>query len=112
MLHAGVAVACAQDDIDNWYYPFGRNDMLEVAQFMTHVGGFGWNPEKVLPMVTSTPAKALGLKHYGLEVGKAANIVILNAPNWHQALQFQVGRQVILKGNLVARNQPRRPVFG
>ena len=49
-------MACAQDDIDNWYYSFGRNDMLEVAQFMTHVGGFGWNPEKVLPMVTTTPA--------------------------------------------------------
>ncbi len=103
LLKAGVAVACAQDDIDNWYYPFGRNDMLEVAQFMTHAGGFGWNPEKVLPMVTSTPAIALGLKDYGLEVGKAANLVILNAPSWHQALQFQVGRQVILKGDLVAK---------
>ena len=32
-------------DIDNWHYPFGRNDMLEVVQFMTPVGGFGWQPE-------------------------------------------------------------------
>jgi cytosine/creatinine deaminase len=75
-----------------------------VAQFMTHVGGFGWQPEKVLPMVTTIPAQVLGLKEYGLEVGKAANIVILDAPNWQQALQFQVGKQVILKGNLVAKS--------
>jgi cytosine deaminase len=105
LLNAGVAVACAQDDIDNWYYPFGRNDMLEVAQFMTHVGGFGWNPEKVLPMVTTTPAKVLGLKAYGLEVGKAANLVILDAPNWHEALQYQAGRNVILQGRLIAKSQ-------
>jgi cytosine/creatinine deaminase len=104
LLNAGVKVACAQDDIDNWYYPFGRNDMLEVAQFMTHVGGFSWEPEKVLPMVTTTPATILGLKHYGLEVGNLANLLILDAKSWHEALQFQVGRQVFLRGHLVAKS--------
>ena len=45
----------------------GRNDMLEVAQFMAHVGGFGWEPEKVLPMVTSVPARVLSLQNYGFK---------------------------------------------
>jgi cytosine deaminase len=105
LLSAGVAVASAQDDIDNWYYPFGRNDMLEVAQFMTHVGGFSWDPEKVLPMVTTTPAKVLELADYGLEVSRAANLVMLDAPTWHEALQYQVGRQVFLRGHLIAKSQ-------
>lgn len=103
LLQAGVAVACAQDDIDNWYYPFGRNDMLEVAQFMAHAGGFPWGQyDGVLPMVTDIPASVLGLE-YGLEVGKPANLVILDANHWHEALQFQVDKKaVILRGQLVA----------
>jgi cytosine/creatinine deaminase len=106
LLHAGVPVACAQDDIDNWYYPFGRNDMLEVAQFMAHVGGFPWgNYDGVLPMVTDVPANVLGLE-YGLEVGKPANLVVLAAKDWREALQFQVDkRAVILKGKLVATTE-------
>jgi cytosine/creatinine deaminase len=106
LIRAGVPVACAQDDIDNWYYPFGRNDMLEVAQFMAHVGGFPWGRyDGVLPMVTDVPAKVLGID-YGLEVGKPANLVILNAKNWHEALQFQVDKcVVILKGKLVATTE-------
>ena len=104
LLVAGVPVACAQDDIDNWYYPFGRNDMLEVAQFMTHVGGFAWEPESVLPMVTDVPARALGLRRYGLSVGGEANLVVLDASSWHQALQFQsIKKAVILRGRPVAR---------
>ncbi len=104
LLAAGVPVACAQDDIDNWYYPFGRNDMLEVAGFMAHVGGFAWEPERVLPMVSDVPALALGLRRYGLGVGDEANLVVLDAPNWHEALQFQgVKKAVVLRGRLVAQ---------
>lgn len=107
-IRAGVPVACAQDDIDNWYYPFGRNDMLEVAQFMAHVGGFPWGQyDGVLPMVTEIPAKVLGLE-YGLEVGKPANLVLLAAKSWREALQFQSAKQaVILKGRIVATTEHR-----
>jgi cytosine/creatinine deaminase len=105
-IKAGVPVACAQDDIDNWYYPFGRNDMLEVAQYMAHVGGFPWgNYDGVLPMVTDIPARVLGIE-YGLEVGKPANLVLFNATNWRDALQFQSDkRAVILNGKVIATTE-------
>ena len=105
LLDAGVPVACGQDDIDNWFYPFGRNDMLEVAQFMAHTGQFAWEGEvnQVLPMVTERPADVLGLKNYGLKRGDEANLVILDAPDWHAAIQFQADkRAVILRGKVVA----------
>ena len=106
LLEAGVPVACAQDDIDNWYYPFGRNDMLEVAQFMVHVGGFGWEPQRVLRMVGEVPAQVLGLPSYGLKVGLAANLVVLDAADWHEALQFQALKTlVVLKGQVVAESK-------
>jgi cytosine deaminase len=106
LLAAGVPVACAQDDIDNWFYPFGRNDLLEVAQFMAHNGQFAWNGEvdQVLPLVTTTPARALGLARYGLRAGAEANLVVLAAPDWHQAVQFQADKAlVILRGALAAQ---------
>ncbi len=105
LLDAGVAVACAQDDIDNWFYPFGRNDMLEVAHFMAHNGQFAWNGEvnHVLPMVTAIPARVLRLENYGLHVGAEANLVVFGASDWHSALQFQADkRYVILRGKLAA----------
>ena len=105
LLDAGVSVACAQDDIDNWFYAFGRNDMLEVAQYMAHNGQFAWqgDVDHVLPMVTSTPAKVLGLEGYGLHIGAQANLVVLAASDWHEAVQFQADKQcVILGGKLVA----------
>ena len=94
LLAADVPVACGQDDIDNWFYPFGRNDLLEVAQFMAHSGQFAWNGEveRVLPMVTSTPARVLGLENYGLHVGAAANLVVLDATSWHEAIPVSGGQ--------------------
>jgi cytosine deaminase len=112
LLEAGVPVACGQDDIDNWFYAFGRNDMLEVAQFMAHNGQFAWQGEvdRVLPMVTSIPARVLKLENYGLHPGAPANLVVLAAPDWHQAVQFQAEKTlVILRGKPVV---PPSPNFG
>lgn len=104
LLDAGVPLVCGQDDIDNWFYPFGRNDMLEVAQFMAHQGQFAWRGEvdRVLPMVTSTPAQVLRMNNYGLHVGAPANLVVLDCPDWYSAIQFQPAKSyVILRGELV-----------
>ena len=108
LLEAGVPVACGQDDIDNWFYPFGRNDLLEVAHFMAHNGRFAWNGavNQVLPMVTTTPAQVMKVPDYGLHVGAAANLMVLDAPDWHAALQFQADKRfVILRGKLVATTE-------
>ena len=108
LLTAGVPVACGQDDIDNWFYPFGRNDLLEVAQFIAHTGQFAWQGEtdRVLPMVTTVSAKLLKVADYGLHIGGGANLVVLDAPDWHAALQFQAEkRYVILRGQVVAQNE-------
>jgi cytosine deaminase len=107
LLEAGVPVIAAQDDVDNWFYPFGRNDMLEVAQFMAHQGRFAWRGETglVLPMVTTTPASVLGMQNYGLAPGSSADIVVLECRDWHEAIQFQPAKRfVILRGELLVEN--------
>ena len=107
LLDAGVNVACGQDDIDNWFYPFGRNDPMECAQFMAHNAQFAWHGEvdRVLPMITVNPAAAMGVKDYGLAVGSQANLVVLDAPDWHQAIQYQPAKRfVILRGKVAAHS--------
>ncbi|MBV7336836.1 amidohydrolase family protein [Chloroflexi bacterium TSY] len=114
LLDANISVACAQDDIDNWFYPLGRNDMLEVAQFMVHTGKFAWQgeTEHVLPMVTTIPAEVLRMEKHGLYIGAEANLVVLDAINWHEAIQFQANkRYVVLQGQLVASNERQTEIY-
>ena len=114
LIEAGVAVATAQDDLDDWYYPLGRNDLLEVAQYMAHVGQFAWPDEchRVLDMVTKTPAQLMKLKDYGLEIGCSANLLLLDAGDWHSALQFQATKlAVILNGRIAARSRLDQELF-
>lgn len=108
LLAVGVPVAVAQDDIDNPYYPFGRNDLLEAAHYMAHLAPLAWGNEleQVLEMITHTPARALGLQGYGLEVGCRADLVVLQASDWWEALSFQAEKTwVVLGGRVVAHNR-------
>ncbi|MCB0214927.1 MAG: amidohydrolase family protein, partial [Anaerolineae bacterium] len=64
--------------------------------------------DRVLPMVTTTPAQVLGLRDYGVYEGAAANLVILDARDWHTAIQFQAEKAlVMLRGEVVVRNERR-----
>lgn len=37
LLDAGILVCLGQDDVSDAYYPFGRNNMLEVAFLASHL---------------------------------------------------------------------------
>jgi cytosine deaminase len=107
-LTAGVNVTTGQDDIDDPYYPFGRGDMLEVGFFMAHSGHFGTVPEieQVYDMITYNAAKALRLSDYGLEVGKKADLIILNAYTVVEAFRMQAERLYVIKeGRVVAETK-------
>jgi cytosine deaminase len=112
-LEGGVNVTTGQDDIDDPYYSFGRGDMLEVAYFMIHSGQFSLPTEieAVYDMITHNGAKALNLDDYGLEVGKRADVVILNAHDVHEAFRMQAERTHVIKnGKLVAETRCERSV--
>ena len=110
-LAAGVNVAVAQDDIDDPYYPFGRGDMLELAFVMCHAAHLGSRGEleSAYDMVTYNPAKGMRMKGYGVRKGDRADLVLLDAPDVHQALRLQPDRLVVLKrGTVVAETTARR----
>lgn len=85
---AGVSVALGQDDIADAYYPFGRNNMQEVAFLAAHLMNMISRPEMevLYDLITTNAAKALGIKDFGLKEGCNADLVVLDAASVWEAL--------------------------
>ena len=85
-----MLVCLGQDDISDAYYPYGRNNMLEVAFLNSHLLWFTTREdmETLYDMVTKNAARAIGLKDFELKVGAEANLVVLDQPNVLEALRF------------------------
>jgi cytosine deaminase len=86
---AGVRVALGQDDISDAYYPFGRNNLLEVAFLAAHLLWMTAAPdlEALYDMITTEAAAALGLRGFRLAEGSPAHLVVLDQPTVLEALR-------------------------
>ncbi len=104
LLQEGVLVCLGQDDISDAYYPFGRNNMLEVAFLASHLL---WmtataDMETLYDMITTKAAQAMGLKNFKLEVGAPANLVVLQENSVLEALRNHAApRHVISHGKWI-----------
>ncbi len=89
LLAAGVVVCLGQDDVSDAYYPFGRNNMLEVAFLASHLLWMTTEDdmERLYDMITVDAARAMGLDGLRLEVGAPADMVVLEAPSVLEALR-------------------------
>lgn len=99
-----VLVCLGQDDISDAYYPYGRNNMLEVAFLNSHLLWYTTREdmETLYDMVTKNAAKCIGVKDFELKVGAPANFVVLDQPNVLEALRFhERPSYVISHGKLV-----------
>jgi cytosine deaminase len=115
LMAAGITVCLGQDDISDAYYPYGRNNALEVAFLASHLL---WmmsrsEMETLYDMITVNPAKALHIADYGLHVGAPANLVVLNQPDVTDALRFHgEPRAVISHGRAVELQRMRDLALG
>jgi cytosine deaminase len=84
-----VLVCLGMDDISDAYYPYGRNNMLEVAFLVSHLLWMTTREdmEALYDMITTLPAKAIGLQNFNLKKGSPANLVVLAEPNVLEALR-------------------------
>ena len=108
LLAEHVLVCLGQDDISDAYYPFGRNNMLEVAFLASHLLWFttAADMEKLYDMITLDAAQAMGLKEFGVKLGAPAHLVILKQPNVLEALRYhEAPMHVISHGKLVDPDQ-------
>ncbi len=104
LLEENVLVCLGQDDISDAYYPFGRNNMLEVAFLNSHLLWMTTRKEMdtLYDMVTTEAAKCIGLDNFTLKVGAQANLVVLDEPDVLEALRNHASPAwVISHGKLV-----------
>ncbi|WP_312469090.1 amidohydrolase family protein [Neobacillus sp.] len=101
----GVNMCIATNNIRNPFTPYGTGDVIQTAMLAipaAHLGGAADLPT-VLPMITTNPAKALGLDDYGIEVGKKANLVLLDTESVTNAvIDLPIRLFVIKSGKVTA----------
>ncbi len=109
LIAAGLNVAIGHDSVMDPWYPLGIGDPLQAAFVMAHYGQLSGAPELnyLLEMVTTNPAKALGVDSAGIRVGGPASLVVFDAPTPADAVRRISPRYLVLRdGVVVARTQP------
>jgi cytosine deaminase len=114
LLAAGVNVALGHDSIMDPWFPLGRGDMLAAAQlalFLCHMSGHS-EIDDVFDLITINAAKTLRIQDcYGIEEGKPADFLILDAPSAFEALRLLPARLHVFKaGREIARTIPSRSI--
>ena len=107
LLHHGVNCTLSTNNVLNPFTPFGDCSLLRMANLyanIAHVGAAG-DVRECLNMITARSAKLMNLKDYGLEVGKSADLVVIDAQSPEQAVAelspvlygFKRGRRTVTR---------------
>jgi cytosine/creatinine deaminase len=115
LLADGVNVALGHDSVMDPWFPLGKGDMLAAAQlalFLCHMSGYE-EINAVLDLITTNAAKALRIQDsYGIEEGKPADFLVLDASSAFEALRLVPARlHVFKRGREVASTIPSRSVL-
>lgn len=89
---AGMNVCFAQDSIRDPWYPVGNGNIMRILDAGLHICHMlGYKDlSRCLDFVSTNGAKTLNVHNdYGIEIGKPANFIILNAKDDYEALANQ-----------------------
>jgi len=107
LMAAGINVGFGHDCVMDPWYPLGSGDMLEVAQMGLHVAQMTSldGMRTCFDAVTVNNARVLELPDYGIEAGKAADCVLLQARSPIEAIRLRAQRLwVMRRGKVIARS--------
>ncbi|MDX2239362.1 MAG: cytosine deaminase [Leptolyngbyaceae cyanobacterium bins.302] len=113
----GMNVSFGHDCVQDPWYSLGTGNMLDVAAMGLHVCQMTGTAEidACYDMVTWNGAKTLDLADaYGVEVGKPANLIVLDARDRYDAIRRRANvSYVISQGKLLSRTEsPRTSWYG
>ena len=113
LLAAGVNVCFAQDSIEDPWYPLGDGDPMHILDAGIHIAQL-MSPEEIdgaLALVTTNGAKALGVEAaYGIEAGKDASFLVLDAPTPFEAIRRRAAVRLSVRRGRVLFRRGRAPV--
>lgn len=108
LVEAGVNVALGQDDVQNMFYPFGKLDMLEVANFAAHAAQLS-TPAQIqatFDMPRYNAARTLRIQEYGIRAGAPANLILIDAQSSVDAIRRQPARPLVIRhGKILFESQ-------
>ena len=108
----GQNVSLGHDCVQDPWYSLGTGNMLDVANMAVHVCQMTGTTEidACYNMVTWNAAKTLQIENqYGVEVGKPANLIVLDATSKYDAVRCRsTVRYVISHGKLLVYTEPPR----
>ncbi|WP_061950411.1 amidohydrolase family protein [Alkalihalobacillus trypoxylicola] len=76
-----VPLAAASDNVCDPFHPFGRADMLQIAQLTGYTAHMGGKEDliELLKMATITPRKIIGKTEWGMREGERASFVVFDS---------------------------------
>jgi len=103
----GIRLFSGSDGVRDCWSPLNTGDMLERAYLVAYRSGFRDDAglELALDMVTHGGARVVGARDYGVQVGAAADLVLVDAETAAEAVAMHPPRRWVLKrGRVVARD--------
>ncbi|GFK21413.1 amidohydrolase family protein [Tetragenococcus halophilus] len=111
---SGLNVSISTNNIRNAFTPYGNGDILQSAMLAiptAHLGGAD-DIVTVLPMITTNPAKAIGLEKYGIEKGNKADVVLLDTKVVKNAIiDIPTRLYVIKNGRITVETKKEIKIF-
>ena len=107
LLAEDVLVSLGQDDISDAYYPFGRNNMLEVVFLAAHLLWMTTRDDvaRLYDMVTVDAARSMNIERFTLSEGSPAHLVVLAESDIMEAVRNHAApRAVVSHGQIVDRD--------
>ncbi len=107
---AGINVSFGEDDVQDPWNPLGNANMLDVVTmgvYIAHLMGYH-QLQDAFNYVTYNGAKTMHISdQYGIEVGKPANCILLNAKDFYNALNKHVEVLYNIRhGKILAETKP------
>ncbi|OLR60166.1 cytosine deaminase [Anaerostipes sp. 494a] len=108
----GINVCFAQDSMSDPWYPLGNGNMMNILDHGIHIAQM-MSPEEIqndLDLVTVNGAKTMNLMdHYGIEEGKPANFIVLDAKNEFDAICERAGVLASVRnGEYLFKKEPEK----
>ena len=114
LMDAGVNVAAGSDDIMDPWYPMGKGAPLTILNLLVNyaqLSGYG-QIKSLFDMITDNAAKVMCIDDYGIEEGKPANLIILDADCEFDSIRLcSEVLYTVRKGKIISRTRPATREF-
>lgn len=110
LYEAGINVCFAQDSINASWYPFGYGNLMNILDAGIHIAQM-MSIEEIsnsLNLITINGARTMHIEdHYGIDAGKPANFIVLNAKSKLEAVCNRVSVECSVRnGECLFKRKP------